>query len=64
MKINFNVNIVGVKNMMCNYSNINYAKELAKSKIGLITTGPADLVGTRYFEIMAGNRCLILCNRM
>ena len=24
----------------------------------------ADLVGTRYFEIMAGNRCLILCNRM
>ena len=57
MKINFNVNIF-------NYSNGKYAKELAKSKIGLITTGPADLVGTRYFEIMAGNRCLILCNRM
>lgn len=64
LKINFNVNILGVKNMMIGYSNINYAKELAKTKIGLVTTGPADLVGTRYFEIMAGNRCLILCNRM
>tara|TARA_Y100000389_G_scaffold29518_1_gene25128 strand:- start:4190 stop:5095 length:906 start_codon:yes stop_codon:yes gene_type:complete len=64
LSINFNANILGVKNMMKNYSNIDYAKELAKSKIGLVTTGPADLVGTRYFEIMAGNRCLILCNRM
>ena len=50
--------------MMNKYNNIEYAKELAKTKIGLITTGPANLVGTRYFEIMAGNRCLILCNRM
>jgi glycosyltransferase involved in cell wall biosynthesis len=42
----------------------NYAKKLASSKICFITTGPADLVGTRYFEVMAGNRSLILCNRM
>ena len=41
-----------------------YAKSLASSKICFITTGPADLVGTRYFEVMAGNRSLILCNRM
>lgn len=41
-----------------------YAKTLSNSKIALTTTGPADLVGTRYFEIMAANRSLILCNRM
>lgn len=41
-----------------------YARHLASSKICFTTTGPADLVGTRYFEIMAGNRALILCNRM
>ena len=41
-----------------------YAQTLSNSKIGLTTTGPADLVGTRYFEIMAANRSLILCNRM
>ena len=41
-----------------------YAHLLACSKICLTTTGPADLVGTRYFEIMAGNRSLILCNYM
>jgi spore maturation protein CgeB len=64
LRVNFNANILGVKNMMNKYNNIEYAKELAKTKIGLITTGPANLVGTRYFEIMAGNRCLILCNRM
>lgn len=64
LNIKFNANILGFKNMMVKYDNISYAKELSKSKIGLITTGPADLVGTRYFEIMAGNRCLILCNKM
>lgn len=41
-----------------------YARGLASSKICLITTGPADLVGTRYFEVMAGNKSLILCNKM
>ena len=46
------------------YSLQEYAKLLACSKICLTTTGPADLVGTRYFEIMAGNRALILCNKM
>lgn len=45
-------------------SQIDYAKMLAKSKICLTTTGPADLVGTRYFELMATNRCLIMCNKL
>ena len=30
----------------------------------MITTGPADLVGTRYFEVSASNKSLIMCNRM
>ena len=46
------------------YSDREYATKLASSKICFITTGPSDLVGTRYFEVMAGNKSLILCNRM
>ena len=46
------------------FDNKAYAKLLACSKISLTTTGPADLVGTRYFEIMATNRSLIICNKM
>ena len=41
-----------------------YANNIQNSKIALTTTGPGDLVGTRYFEIMASNKALILCNRM
>ena len=41
-----------------------YARHLSNSKLCLVTTGPADLVGTRYFEIFSANRSLILCNRM
>ena len=46
------------------FSPEDYAKKLSSSKICFITTGPVNLVGTRYFEVMAGNRSLILCNRM
>lgn len=46
------------------FSDDEYSKYLSSSKICLITTGPADLVGTRYFEVMATNRSLILCNRV
>ena len=46
------------------FSDDEYSKHLSASKICFVTTGPADLVGTRYFEVMAGNRSLILCNRM
>lgn len=45
-------------------NNVDYAKLLNWGKICLVTTGPADLVGTRFFEIMAGNKSMILCNRM
>ena len=41
-----------------------YARYLSDSKLCLVTTGPADLVGTRFFEIFAGNRSLVICNRM
>lgn len=65
-KYNLSINI---RSHRTNYSGTifspeDYAKRLASSKICFITTGPADLVGTRYFEVMAGNRSLILCNRM
>lgn len=46
------------------YSTEEYANNLSKSKICITTTGPADIVGTRYFEIMATNRALIFCNRI
>ena len=41
-----------------------YAKHLSDSKLCLVTTGPADLVGTRFFEIFAACRSLVICNRM
>ena len=46
------------------FSTEEYAMNLAKSRICITTTGPADLVGTRYFEIMATNRALIFCNNL
>lgn len=46
------------------FNNNEYAKTINHSKIVLTTTGPADLVGTRYFEIMASNKALIICNKM
>jgi len=46
------------------FSNKDYGKQINHSKIILTTTGPADLVGTRYFETMASNKAMILCNRM
>ena len=41
-----------------------YTLNLNHSKICLSTTGPGDLIGTRYFEIMATNKALIMCNKM
>ena len=46
------------------YSPEEYAKLLARSKVCFVTTGPADIVGVRYFEVMAGNKSLVLCNSM
>jgi len=41
-----------------------YAKNISKSKICLTTTSPAYIINPRYFECMASNRCLILCNEL
>ena len=41
-----------------------YIERMRSSKMWLSTTGPADLVGTRYFEVMATGTTLCLCNRM
>jgi spore maturation protein CgeB len=40
-----------------------YAKRINATKIWLSTTGPADLVGTRYYEAMASKTTLLVCNR-
>lgn len=53
-----------LSNKLYNYSNEEYAKMINCSKICLVTTGPADLVGTRYFEISASQKAMILCNKM
>ena len=40
-----------------------YAKRLNRAKMWLSTTGPADLVGTRYYEVMALGTTLLVCNK-
>lgn len=62
-------NFINIRSHRNNYSGTiftddEYARHLSNSKLCLVTTGPADLVGTRYFEIFAGNRSLVICNRM
>ena len=41
-----------------------YVRTMQSSKLWLATTGPADLVGTRYFEVMATGTTLCVCNRL
>mgnify|MGYP006241221103 FL=1 len=62
-------NFINVRSHRNNYAGTmftddEYARHLSDSKLCLVTTGPADLVGTRFFEIFAGNRSLVICNRM
>jgi hypothetical protein len=40
-----------------------YARQMARSKMWVSTTGPRDIVGTRYFEVLASGTTLLLCNR-
>ena len=40
-----------------------YVKQLAATKIWISTTGPEQIVGTRYFEVLASGTTLLLCNR-
>ena len=39
----------------------NYARRINRTKIWLSTTGPADIVNPRYFEVMAANTTLLIC---
>jgi len=43
---------------------IDYAKRINSTKIWLSTTGPADIVGPRYYEVMISGTTLLACNRM
>jgi hypothetical protein len=42
---------------------IDYAKRLQEAKMWLSTTGPVDIVGTRYYEVPLTNTTLLVCNR-
>tara|TARA_Y100000816_G_scaffold48311_1_gene30589 strand:+ start:6382 stop:7293 length:912 start_codon:yes stop_codon:yes gene_type:complete len=39
-----------------------YLKNLCKSKVTFSSTGPADIVGTRYFEAMCTGKTIVLSN--
>ena len=41
-----------------------YVAMMRASRMWLSTTGPVDLVGTRYFEVMATGTTLCVCNRL
>lgn len=45
-----------------NNSQKDYARHLSQSKVTFSSTGPADIIGTRYFEVMATNKSVLLCN--
>lgn len=53
---------IGVAHAEINQSS--YIEAMRGSKLWLSTTGPSDLVGTRYFEVMATGVTLCVCNRM
>jgi len=53
---------IGVAHNALNQST--YIQSMRSSKLWLSTTGPSDLVGTRYFEVMATGVTLCICNRM
>jgi hypothetical protein len=40
-----------------------YAERLNTAKMWLSTTGPVDIVGTRYFEVPMTNTTMLVCNR-
>lgn len=39
-----------------------YAAQLARARIWLSTLGPSNIVGTRYFEVLASGTTLLLCS--
>ncbi|KAL1523525.1 hypothetical protein AB1Y20_018462 [Prymnesium parvum] len=53
---------VGVAHAELNSSE--YVRRMRSCKAWLSTTGPADLVGTRFFEVMATGTTLLIANRL
>lgn len=41
-----------------------YKKAMKHTKIWLSTTGPLDLVGTRFFEVLMSGTTMLICNRL
>ena len=41
-----------------------YVRQMRQCKAWLSTTGPADLVGTRFFEVMATGTTIVIANRL
>ncbi len=44
-------------------SRTEYAAQISRAKMWVSTTGPENIVGTRYFEVLASGTTLLLCNR-
>ena len=40
-----------------------YVLQISKTKMWVSTTGPSNIVGTRYFEILASGTTMLLCNK-
>ena len=43
-------------------STFEYAAQLAQARIWLSTLGPSNIVGTRYFEVIASGTTLLMCS--
>ena len=39
-----------------------YRDRISLSKVTFSSTGPSDIIGTRYFEVMASGKSVLLCN--
>lgn len=54
----------GIVNSYKALSREEYLRKMRQTKIWLSTTGPSDIVGTRFFEVIATGRTMLICNRM
>eukprot|EP00322_Chrysochromulina_rotalis_P013951 CAMPEP_0115835372 /NCGR_PEP_ID=MMETSP0287-20121206/4160_1 /TAXON_ID=412157 /ORGANISM="Chrysochromulina rotalis, Strain UIO044" /LENGTH=422 /DNA_ID=CAMNT_0003288827 /DNA_START=62 /DNA_END=1330 /DNA_ORIENTATION=- len=54
----------GFSNSYRELSKAEYVRKMQRTKIWISTTGPSDIVGTRFFEVLATGSTLLLCNQM
>ena len=40
-----------------------YVRQISLTKMWVSTTGPSNIVGTRYFEVLASGTTMLLCNK-